>query len=87
MTAQRDEPEEPLMRDRLAVTRTRLANERTLLAYVRTAIMLAATGVTALKLYAHEMLMFSLGWALIAAAVAVGAIGARKYLKLSRLMD
>jgi len=61
--------------DRLAVERTRLANERTLLAYVRTALMIAATGVTLLKLFEPTPIVVATGWCLVVAGIAVGVAG------------
>lgn len=77
----------PSVRDSLAMIRTRLANERTMLAYARTAIMLGATGVTLLKFFPDESLMLLLGVALIAASLAVGGFGARRFVQLSRRLE
>lgn len=76
-----------LDRDQLALERTRLANERTALAYARTAIMLAATGATLILLYAKGPLSLVFGWLLVAAGVAVGGLGARRFLTLARRLD
>ncbi len=59
------------MRDKMARIRTLLANERTLLAYAPTAIMLAASGVTLIKLLYHETGFLYLGFALVLASVLV----------------
>lgn len=66
-------------RDALALRRTHLANERTLLAYVRTAIMLAASGVTLLKLPTSGPGDRALGAALLAACAAVALLGAARF--------
>lgn len=71
-------------RDTLALRRTRLANERTLLAYARTALMLAASGVTLLKLTPPGVGDRLLAWALVAAAAAVAAVGVQRYRRVSR---
>ncbi|MEM6799511.1 MAG: DUF202 domain-containing protein [Planctomycetota bacterium] len=79
------EPATPdISRDQLALERTRLANERTLLAYGRTALMLGATGVTVLKFFGLAPLPLLGGWLLIAAAVAAGAVGWRRFQRTSQ---
>lgn len=69
--------------DKLAVERTRLANERTLLAYGRTAMMLGVAGATLLKLFGPSAAAISAGWLFLAAGVALGAFGVRRFMALS----
>jgi putative membrane protein len=61
--------------DSPARLRTMLANERTLLAYVRTSIMLAFSGITALKIFPEDRVFLVMGIVLIPMAVGVGLFG------------
>ena len=61
--------------DSPARLRTILANERTLLAYVRTSIMLAFSGITALKLFPADPVFLIMGIILIPLSGAVGLFG------------
>jgi putative membrane protein len=67
-----------------ARVRTILANERTLLAYIRTAIMLGFSGITAIKLFPRDRLLFTLGLVLIPLAVGVALFG---YVRFQRVRD
>ncbi len=68
-----------VLRDRLAVDRTHMANERTLLAYSRTAMMLAASGITLLKLFPESHFWRYFGFFLIPIAVVVAIIGVWRF--------
>lgn len=72
-------PDEMILRDRLALDRTHLANERTLLAYVRTAFMLVIAGATGIKAFSDDRLVIYTGWALIACGVAMGLFGVWRF--------
>ena len=48
--------EEPSKKDKLAKQRTDLANSRTLMSFIRTALMVAATGITFIKLFNDEVI-------------------------------
>lgn len=71
------------LNDYLAIDRTELANERTLLAYGRTAIALLVTGVSAIKFFDSPWIS-AVGAVLVAGAVAVALIGARRYHAMRR---
>jgi putative membrane protein len=70
------------LRDSLARDRTMLANERTLLAYARTSIMLAFSGVTALKIFPDQGFFVVMGIVLIPIALAVGMLGYWRFRKV-----
>jgi putative membrane protein len=61
-----------------------LANERTLLAYVRTSIMLAFSGITAVKIFPRDPLFLVMGIVLIPLAAGVGLFG---YIHFRRVRD
>jgi len=67
-------PEQPILRDRLALDRTKLANERTLLAYFRTALVLILSGITIIKLFEIEKATKDTGMMLLAGALLVVGI-------------
>ena len=71
------------LRDRLAASRTILANERTVLAYVRTALSLVAAGAFFIK-FLKSVESIALGWGLIAAGVALFAIGFVRYHRMKQ---
>lgn len=78
-------PEGAQSRDRLARDRTLLANERTLLAYVRTAIMLFASGITLIKLFAADgQSLQLLGYGLLPLSFAVGLVGYARFAGMRR---
>ncbi len=66
-TKGRQEPNDLILRDRLALVRTKLANERTLFAYIRTSLYLLTAGIgileiksiSHLKILAYLCLFFS----------------------------
>jgi putative membrane protein len=64
--------------------RTMLANERTLLAYVRTSIMLAFSGITAIKIFPADPFFLVMGIILIPLALGVGLFG---YLHFPRVRN
>lgn len=70
----------------LALVRTQLANERTALAYVRTSLLLAATGVTVIKIYGYAPPALLTGGMLLATALVVAIIGGGRYLRLARVL-
>lgn len=74
----------PIRRDQLALVRTDLANERTLLAYGRTALMVAATGLTAVKFFPDTPGILIIGWTLASAAIVISATGVFRFVKLKR---
>ena len=57
--------EEPSKKDKLAKQRTDLANSRTLMSFIRTALMVAATGITFIKLFNDEAILVIIGKILI----------------------
>jgi putative membrane protein len=59
---------EATKRDELAKQRTELANSRTLMSFVRTALMLFATGITFIKLFAKDEALVFIGKILIPVA-------------------
>jgi len=72
----------------LARDRTSLANERTLLAYLRTAIMLFASGITLVKLFATDNQSFQvLGYMLIPLSFTTGAIGYVRFVNMRRKIN
>jgi len=74
----------PYYRNDLARDRTILANERTLLSYARTAIMLAVSGVTLLKVFGDDRILFALGILLLPAALGVALIGYLHFREMGR---
>jgi putative membrane protein len=80
-------PDELILRDRLALDRTRLANERTLLAYVRTAFMLLVAGATALKLFVDTPAVVITAWLFIALGTSVGLFGAWRFVVMRRRIE
>lgn len=77
----------PMDRDGLARQRTTLANERTLLAYVRTSIMLAASGVTLLKIGDATGYDRPLATVLVAIAAVVLGLGVRHFRRVARVVE
>ncbi|MEM7797495.1 MAG: DUF202 domain-containing protein [Cyanobacteria bacterium P01_C01_bin.118] len=77
--------EEPQSRNSLARDRTLLANERTLLAYLRTAIMLFASGITLIKLFATDAQpLQALGYMLLPLSLTTGLIGYMRFVGMRR---
>lgn len=74
----------PTRRDHLALVRTDLANERTLLAYGRTALMVAATGLTAVKFFPDTPGIVTIGWTLAGVGAVISATGIVRFVKLKR---
>jgi putative membrane protein len=72
-------PDEPILRDHLALDRTRLANERTLLAYLRTALMLLVTGATAVKFVAESPGVVATGWLFVGLGLLVALFGTWRF--------
>lgn len=75
------EPDELILRDRLAASRTDLANERTLLAYVRTALALFAAGVTFVHFF-DWLWLDVIGWAFVPIGIATLALGFSRFRKI-----
>jgi putative membrane protein len=73
-----------LSQDSPARLRTMLANERTLLAYVRTSIMLAFSGISAIKIFPDDRLFLVIGIVLIPLAGGIGLFG---YLHFRRVRE
>lgn len=79
-----------LLRDQLAIDRTQLANERTLLAYFRTSLALFITGMSGVHLpgIAEQMNLGPgyqiAGWAFIAAAALVAAVGYARFQRIRK---
>jgi putative membrane protein len=84
MSSDDRQPEELILRDRLALDRTHLANERTLLAYVRTAFMRLAAGATAVKLFPDDRVAVITGWFLLGAGAVLALFGARRFVGVRR---
>ena len=83
----KEQSQQLILRDVLAIDRTRLANERTLLAWVRTAVMLLVSGMTLLKLFEGVWSLEVLGAILIPLALVVGVIGLQRYFKTCSLIE
>ena len=81
MPYSRNNQEEMILRDHLAVDRTILANERTILAYLRTALMLFVTGITLIKLFVDDRLLFITGFFLLPISLIVVLLGIWRFLK------
>jgi putative membrane protein len=62
--------------------RTALANERTLLAYVRTSIMLAFSGISAIKIFPNDRVIVIIGLILIPLALGAGLYGYWRFVKV-----
>jgi putative membrane protein len=73
-----------IIRDFLAKDRTEMANERTLLAYARTAIMVFATGVTLVKLFADDAFLVLIGHALFPASLLLFILGIVRFIKVRK---
>ncbi|NEQ53877.1 MAG: DUF202 domain-containing protein [Leptolyngbya sp. SIO3F4] len=72
-------------RDSLARDRTLLANERTLLAYLRTAIMLFASGITLVKLFATDARSLqALGYILLPLSFMTGLVGYMRFVDMRK---
>jgi putative membrane protein len=80
-------PDDLILRDRLALDRTRLANERTLLAYIRTAFMLIVAGATALKLFVDTPGVVITAWLFIGLGVFVALFGAWRFVSMRRRIN
>ena len=76
-------PDDLGINDMLAADRTALSNERTLLSYVRTALTFAVSGGSAIQ-FIGGTLVDVVGYALVAAGVATGLIGAWRYRTVSK---
>ncbi|MBP1606633.1 MAG: hypothetical protein H6Q08_2007 [Acidobacteria bacterium] len=72
-----------ILRDELAIDRTLLANERTLLAYMRGGVTLFLAGVTFIHFSERDWFTL-LGIACLPAAVAIVAVGTRRYRRMDR---
>jgi putative membrane protein len=91
VTAKSEIPQEPILRDHLALDRTKLANERTLLAYLRTALVLILSGITIIKLFqiedgARNEGMIVLACVLLVVGIITGTFGGVHCYKTSRRM-
>lgn len=85
MTSKTPTPENPQSRNSLARDRTLLANERTLLAYLRTAIMLFASGITLVKLFATDQRSLqALGYMLLPLSFTTGLVGYVRFVDMRR---
>jgi putative membrane protein len=73
--------EEMILRDHLAVDRTKLANQRTLLSYIRTTLMLAATGITVIKIIPPGDILFYAGLVIAAISPLFIVVGIYSYKK------
>jgi len=81
------QPEQLILRDRLARDRTELANERTLLAYIRTGIMLLGSSITLIKLLADSPFMLILGYVLFPISLLTIIWGIIRYRKVKAILD
>ncbi|MBN1917171.1 MAG: DUF202 domain-containing protein [Verrucomicrobia bacterium] len=91
MTPKPTLPEDPILRDRLALDRTKLANERTLLAYLRTSLVLILSGITIIKLFeieghTHSGGMTALACTLLAVGMVTGIFGGVRSYRTARRM-
>ena len=86
MTPNPEFPDQPILRDRLALDRTKLANERTLLAYLRTALVLVLSGVTLVKLLPKDPGMIALAFVLLVIGIATGTVGGVRCYTTARRM-
>jgi putative membrane protein len=87
MGPETEHPEQPVLRDRLALDRTKLANERTLLAYLRTTIVLVGAGVTLLKLFPKEAAMSVIAGVLLVVGFSACVVGVSHFVKTHRRMN
>jgi putative membrane protein len=78
--------EELALRDVLATDRTILANERTFLAYVNTAIALFVGGLTLIKLFHTEALLYTLGQVSVPMSFVVAVYGYLRYARKERAL-
>jgi putative membrane protein len=79
--------EEFMWRDKLAVDRTVLANQRTLLAFLRAAILLVASGITFLKLFAADLVLRVIGIITIPVSILIACLGVINYLMMKRKIE
>lgn len=87
MVDHQHEPNDLILRDRLALERTRLANERTLLSYLRTSLMLLVAGATAVKIVDVNNTVLITGWIFIGLGIVVGATGIWRFLAMRRAIN
>jgi putative membrane protein len=79
----KDEQNELITRDWLAIERTKLANERTFLAYFRTFIVILGTGITILKIeFFSDLKLF--GWILMLISPAILIIGVARLFRVKK---
>jgi putative membrane protein len=77
-------PSKLIIRDFLAKDRTEMANERTLLAYTRTAIMVLATGITLVKLFADDAFLVLIGHVLYPISLLLFILGVARFIKVKK---
>ncbi len=80
------DPDNLIIRDLLALDRTVLANERTLLAYIRTSLMLAASGLTLIKLLPESKEFVIPGYILLPCALFTFLYGYWRFLRTRRAL-
>ena len=80
------DPQELTLRDHLARDRTILANERTFLSYLRTGFGVAAGGVTLLKLFPSDLILWWLGISLSVAGGLITLVGIWRFVAISQSM-
>ena len=82
----RTKPEDLSLADHLARDRTILANERTLLSYFRTGFGFAAGGLTLLKFFPDDQLLWWTGMVLMVAGLLVTGFGIYRFLTFTSRM-
>jgi putative membrane protein len=79
----KDNKENLILRDDLAIDRTHLANERTILAYFRTSLTCFILGITLIKLFVSKSFN-TLGFIFLAAGLFVLVLGFYRYFKIDK---
>ena len=79
----RNERDDLILRDVLAIDRTILANERTILAYFRTMLALLAAGGSLIH-FIQATWALALGWVLIVVGPLLFIVGVRRFRRVNR---
>ena len=66
------------IREKLDAARTKLANERTLLSYVRTSLALIVAGITFIRFFDYQIIVY-LGWSFLPIGVINFILGVIRY--------
>lgn len=74
------------LNDQLAAARSILSNERTYLSYQRTALTFFVAGISFIKFFLYDEIVYFLGWAFIPVAVVSFILGTYRYVRMRDLI-